>query len=127
MNDEIKAEWVRRLRSGDYVQATGTLGVPVSNQRCCLGVLCDIAVEQGVIAAPRPDRDTESGDLVLIYGGMSDVLPMEVRDWAGLSSCNPEVHWPDEYSGRDYRRDISDANDCYLDFAQIADLIEDQL
>jgi len=126
MNDEIKAEWVRRLRSGDYAQAIGVLGVPVSNQRCCLGVLCDIAVEQGVIAAPMLDHDPDTGDATLVYGGSTDLLPSSVKEWAGLRSVNPDVYWV-ESDGYEMQRDIADANDSHLDFAQIANLIEDQL
>lgn len=44
MNPDIKRRWVRALRSGLYVQGTGTLtdspeGAPSTNTFCCLGVL----------------------------------------------------------------------------------------
>jgi hypothetical protein len=47
MNQEIKANWVAALRSGDYKQGAGKLRA-VSNNFCCLGVLCDLAVKEGV-------------------------------------------------------------------------------
>lgn len=45
LKPEIKAEWLRRLRSGDYVQMKGGLGRNMPDgecQRCCLGVLVEV-------------------------------------------------------------------------------------
>src|SRR6478752_1443394 len=40
MDPEVKARWVKALKSGDYQQAEGAL---VKDARhCCLGVLCDM-------------------------------------------------------------------------------------
>jgi hypothetical protein len=45
MNPELKAEWVNRLRSGQYEQGTGHLSM--DGKYCCLGVLAEILAEQG--------------------------------------------------------------------------------
>ena len=69
MNANAK-KWVQALRSGKYKQAHGTLGKE-DGSRCCLGVLCDLAVEAGVIKT---------------FNLYSTCLPEEVTMWAGLSS-----------------------------------------
>lgn len=48
MNKEIKAKWLAALRSGKYVHGKGqlkdvTTGHP---KHCCLGVLCEVLLEQ---------------------------------------------------------------------------------
>jgi len=40
MNQEIKTQWIKALRSGKYSQTTETL--QDSTGFCCLGVLCDV-------------------------------------------------------------------------------------
>jgi hypothetical protein len=46
MNEEAKRLWVAALRSGKYDQTTGALRDGVGY--CCLGVLCEVAIEAGV-------------------------------------------------------------------------------
>lgn len=41
MNQEIKNQWVAKLRSGEYEQGYNALRSK-DNKYCCLGVLCDI-------------------------------------------------------------------------------------
>ena len=48
MKQEIAEKWVERLRSGKITQCTSVLG-RVTGARCCLGVLSDLAVEEGII------------------------------------------------------------------------------
>jgi hypothetical protein len=79
MDPDIKDEWVSRLRSGEYEQATRRLK-DGDDARCCLGVLCDIYAEQN-------DDGTWKGNLFLTDTGReSKVLPWQVREWADLSS-----------------------------------------
>jgi ribosomal protein L20 len=47
---EIRNLWIERLRSGTIKQGIGRLAI--EDTRCCLGVLCDIAVEQQSYSAP---------------------------------------------------------------------------
>lgn len=51
MNQDIKREWVAKLRSGKYEQGKGRLRSK-GNQYCCLGVLCEIGVEDDMIGPP---------------------------------------------------------------------------
>jgi hypothetical protein len=95
MNPVIRDRWVAALRSGEYVQGRELLhydaGVNGTAPRfCCLGVLCDLAYRDGVVARvitgsagtyatygyhdeDDPDEDVESS-----------VLPGSVARWAGL-------------------------------------------
>lgn len=90
MKAEVKAEWIKRLRSGKYTQTTGALhrvlgDDPRGDRYCCLGILCEIAVEQEVVKVfdPRP----ENNDRELEYGtdegyAVSGVPPESVLVWA---------------------------------------------
>ena len=50
MNKEVKKKWVDALRSGEYAQGRSSLRD--HDEYCCLGVLCELAVKEGVIPAP---------------------------------------------------------------------------
>lgn len=105
MNHEIKAKWVAALRSGEYKQGRGSLRE--RDAYCCLGVLCDIhARETGCRWGDRNE-----------YLDCSGILPVLVRDWAGLRLRDPEV---DRYC-------LSAQNDNGASFPEIADLIEAHL
>lgn len=155
MDTRIKGLWLDALRSGEYKQAHETLAKvdPETKQVegfCCLGVLCDLAVKEGVIPEPvlvdryecklaeelPKDRyqygiPDESDYLSVSVGE----LPRAVMDWAGLSVSSPLV----EDLNPDYDPDdddelaeletfsvaLSELNDNYnKTFTEIADLIE---
>jgi hypothetical protein len=129
MNPDIKNEWVTRLRSGEYKQGTGALNR--GGSYCCLGVLCEIGVEKGILskeyAGPgaRYMDEYEFTALDNEYDASSELLPEAAREWAGLEDSNPYVSYLDDddemYNG------LAEVNDNGLTFAEIADLIEDQL
>jgi hypothetical protein len=81
MNPDIKAEWIRRLRSGEYPQGLCALKSR-DGTFCCLGVLCEIAVGLGVI--PPPLQNFETGKY--IYDGSDMYLSPVVEKWASLSN-----------------------------------------
>lgn len=129
MNPEIKQKWVARLRSGLYPQ--GKTFLENNGQFCCLGVLCQIAVEAGVIG-----RIANSDGLVR-FGDLSDpstindatsntVLPYKVSIWADLEGesdpCVKHEPGPRGQSSLSYLNDTVNA-----DFDQIADAIEQSL
>lgn len=151
MNPEIKAEWVAKLRDPSTQQTKGVLNrivedvvyryspdsrevLPVG--MCCLGVLCEIAVEQGVIEHFHSD-DEEPGvigyataergsDRILRETG---VLPREVAIWAGVNH-NPSVPLPEDAPlPEDVKAERDQATLAYLNdqgtpFPVLADLIE---
>ena len=100
-------KWVDALRSGKYKQGKDCLAY--AGHFCCLGVLCELALESGV----RISKDDDTQGLVH-YGGSSTYLPRPVRDWACLKTARG--HYGDT--------SLADKNDEGFSFAQIAELIE---
>jgi hypothetical protein len=128
MNQEIKAQWVTALRSGDYKQGTSVLHRVTNGEDtyCCLGVLCDLAEKAGV-SVSRHNRSSCScsmcnGDRVVTYGGMDDFLPGIVKDWAGLDSPNPTTSVQVEDTNTN--ASLSYLNDNGKTFEEIAAIIE---
>jgi len=117
MNQEVKKQWIAALRSGDYRQGQNALR-GFDNTYCCLGVLCELAVQAKVIGPGSPCRF----DDCYAYDGSSTYLPDPVIEWAGLDTRNPKVTIPDSTSTT-----LAEANDTMRSFEQVADLIEAQL
>jgi hypothetical protein len=145
MKQDIKERWVAALRSGEYKQATGYLSEIVLDDEgnvkevvgfCCLGVLSEIAVADGIIEK----RPYSGGDSCMVYGPDTDtgMLPSVVREWAGLDSSDPMIVYTHAHDddcdddcrytfdeGEEYDDTLSALNDDKkLNFNQIADLIE---
>jgi hypothetical protein len=108
MNPEIRARWTAALRSGDYPQGEGHLR-DGKDKFCCLGVLCDLAVKDGVAEAihTRPGCNWA-------YGDETAYLPETVRRWAQLDSSNPDTP----------EGSLDSLNDGGRSFAYIADVID---
>lgn len=113
MDPDIKNEWIERLRSGTIPQTINRLG-RADGSRCCLGVLCDIAVEHNVITVTTEHRDLP------LYDDEDSVLPFRVMRWARLDTIdegrNGHIEAVDE--------PLSSMNDTGMTFDQIADVIE---
>lgn len=131
MNRDVKERWVAALRSGEYKQGYSVLR-DGQERYCCLGVLSEIAVQDGVIAPATmdfvPDCSISGTPVSYAYGRMrhGTVLPDEVVEWAGLSSENPTVQMSD-YDYGPFRDSLAEINDAEHSFEYIADLIEAQL
>lgn len=135
MNPEIKDRWLQKLRSGQYDQIKGELWD--GEGFCCLGVLCEVAVEDGIIkrnedfnsgyTAPLMCRD-DSGDDREFYRENS-ILPTVVKEWAGLDDNNPAVEMKGFYDPDDDSDvELSELNDSAgYTFEDIANIIEDKL
>ena len=122
-NQEVMREWVDRLRSGQYKQGTGRLRV--EDHYCCLGVLCEIAAERGIIGSPAPFGSTplvtiKNGDFhsedrtVYRYDGQAHMPSRQVYEWAGIPAVGLTLT----------AKSLADLNDFAVPFAQIADTIE---
>ena len=125
MDKNVKDEWVKRLRSGDYKQGTGQLRNTGENSYCCLGVLCEIAVEAGIVKVDtEPDSNT-----AVYYDNDADrqdmTLPDTVQEWAGTNSPNPPVNERETVNGP--RASLAELNDGGYTFEQIASIIEEEL
>jgi hypothetical protein len=120
VNPEIKARWVTALRSGRYRQGAGSLKTTIRGKvsHCCLGVLCELAREDGVVVekvtGPRSyfGSDAEQS---------ASVLPRAVQAWAGLP-YDPAVKSPLGVSMK-----LSQLNDSGTSFYRIAGYVERQL
>ncbi len=135
MNQDIKQRWVEALRSGLYEQGKSRLrkrdAATLNESYCCLGVLCELAVQDDVI--PEPKFLEDDGDF--LYGNVTNLggstqLPPEVIAWAGLSehSADPAIEYP-RSPGEDSTLTeesvwLSEYNDDTGTFLQIADLID---
>jgi hypothetical protein len=67
------------LESGQYKQLKGSLR-GMDNERCCLGVACEIYIQ-----------DIGGGWKGSRFLGEKDVLPQEVRDYFGFNNKNPAL------------------------------------
>jgi hypothetical protein len=114
MDQKIKALWIDALRSGNYKQ--GETYLNADGKFCCLGVLCEIAIEQGV----EVTKDVVTEDLTR-YGGHYAGLPNEVRDWSGVSSLGD---LPERVG---YHDSLASLNDNGYSFKKIANIIEEKL
>lgn len=122
MRIDIAQQWADRLQNGGYAQGKGKLrraeeGAP--DKYCCLGVLCELAVEQGII------EPAEINSYVGNYAYSSEMrsvsLPAEVQEWSGLGS---EMGMLATQVGDE--NDLASLNDGGFSFAQIAKIILEQ-
>lgn len=116
MNRRVKEKWVEALRSGEHQQVKDKLEVP-SGGRCCLGVLCYLAVEDGL------NLNVQVYDQTVTYDGVEATPPRNVVRWAGTESANPMIRFRGN-DGQYYDYTLTHLNDTGLTFDQIADLIE---
>lgn len=121
MKADIKERWLEALRSGEYVQGTGLLRTE-DDTYCCLGVLCDLAVQDGVVEWERSVCLECDGDCdhwhVRAHSGN---LPQEVCEWAGLPNGDPAVNVDGTVQY------LAELNDNGTTFDRIAELIEQSL
>lgn len=121
MRGEIKERWISELRSGNYTQGEISLKSVDDDgviRHCCLGVLCDMAVEAGVI---KLERVTESRGLWAFGGSQTSGMPEEVMEWAGMQGLTELGHGPWGEGG------LANRNDQGHPFPKIADFIEENI
>jgi hypothetical protein len=125
MKPAIRDEWAARLKSGRYPQGQHTLTMvhpDGTRKHCCLGVLCEMGVEAGVIPAGVEilwDQDDKNGKKCLAYGEeqIAGLLPAEIMAWAELDS-DPLLETGEATDT------ASHLNDSGMSFPRIAELIE---
>ncbi len=116
MNPIIKAEWLTALRSGRYPKGKGRLVTDNGGKKtyCCLGVLCELAVEAGIIdGVPRTRVNDGSITPVGVY------LPDNVAEWAGIERISVSVGTIQSKLGA--------TNDETEDFEAVIKMIEEKL
>ena len=78
MLPEIKREWIKALRSGEFDKGEYALHRISDNTYCCLGVLCEIHHRNHPQFKWEPNENTD------IYLEHEATLPGEVMEWAGI-------------------------------------------
>lgn len=153
INPEVKAKWLDALRSGQYTQTTGVLHQAIAMPDrpvgfCCLGVLCEVAIQEGVNLTPKDDgtgrvmyqSPAPSSSAQSTFSNLS-TLPTVVGQWAGFhdqdggigvlpTEARASVPRIDPATGETYEAEattLAEFNDSGYDFNQIADLIEKHL
>ena len=93
MNSEIKEKWLAALRSGKYQKGQNSLRSQSGsdNLYCCLGVLCEIHMEE-TKEGTWYDNNAYGIDISESQRGY---LPRSVKDWAGLKTWNAEFTLPE--------------------------------
>lgn len=117
MKQAVMKKWVKALRSGKYKQGRNNLQGP--RGFCCLGVLCEIAKEEGVGV-----RTYASGSLL----GENIIDQPDVRDWSGMKDENGKLprNAYVTYGKKGYlARALTELNDeAEYSFREIAKVIE---
>lgn len=143
MKRKIRDDLIARLRSGAYLQGNMRLrSLEGGDERfCCLGVLCEMAVEAGVIESGKEYEDEFINRRAYMYDGRwSATLPDKVIAWAGVvSEYDERINLPggdladQEGTGRfeiaSTRRysSLAEMNDSGVPFEQIADYLESEV
>lgn len=122
--DPIKKKlWTDALRSGAYEQGVGYLNY--ENKFCCLGVLCEVAMQNGCTVNKQEDEDRKG---MYVYDNATAFVPNRVVHWAGLNDVSVHI-----VSGCSVRlpnydnENLTTINDRGASFNEIADLIEQYL
>lgn len=79
LKPNVKALWLKALRSGAYRQGTEALRRNPDTY-CCLGVLCDLHARHAFV---RKKWQVNNG--AFTYEGEASLLPATVLKWSGLS------------------------------------------
>lgn len=114
MKKDVADLWVNALRSGEYNQ-----GIYVLNNEgnfCCLGVLCEVAIKNGVKMSVQ---QTDEG---IAYDGSTAFLPESVAIWAGINT--PNGGWMDGHGNWNSLVQLNDSNES---FDLIADIIDENV
>ena len=115
MRYEVAKQWVNALRSGKFTQGKGALADHAREKYCCLGVLCEIAIQNGIkVKRLRAETLDETS-----YDDCAAFPPPPIMAWAGLRTENVQLR------GAPYDSLIG-MNDGGGSFEEIADLIEEK-
>ena len=129
MNSEVKAKWLEALRSGEYKQARYMLK-SCNDAFCCLGVLCDIYIDEVEGCWVSDEGDHTEGYSMINFNKLERAktdLPPSVIEWANLEEANPQV-FVGHCTSCDARfNTLTELNDSGKDFEFIADLIDHHL
>jgi hypothetical protein len=128
MDPEKKEWWAEALESDRFRKGRGFLRQRLNSgltYHCCLGVLCEVAIEHGVdldVSDPGVEGET-------FFDSEAMLLPKKVVEWAGLDRNGPEV-WHSRFADDDgtVKAELTMVNDdTEADFTEIAAMIRASL
>ncbi len=121
----VLSTWLAALRgqgAKKYKQGASRLHIAGAGQKadtfCCLGVLCDLAVQAKVISAPTL-KDTDWDGQVYSYNKKAESLPKAVRTWAGITDSLGDFK-----NANGDPESLASLNDGGTSFKNIANIIE---
>lgn len=116
MKPELKKKWVDALRSGKYIQGRSWLKNTKTNTYCCLGVLCEVLVEEGKATEQSSNNDPDLS--AFKFPGHEDTATFSLNNF-----LSDELELPHKF-----RSDLINMNDQEKKpFTEIADHIEKHL
>lgn len=118
MLNENAKKWVAALRSGKYPQTKHFLNNGVGY--CCLGVACELAIEDGVDI--HKAESEYNGTKVIVYGDSAKTLSNPVLNWLGLRTRAGGYNFVDQID----EESLAGHNDAGKSFAEIANIIESE-
>lgn len=88
LNPEVKPLVVEALRSGRFPQ--GFKRLATNEKRCCLGVICEVAADHGIVQRSEISPFGEAGRTFTGYAGPGEdvsekTLPLSVTKWLGIT------------------------------------------
>ena len=104
---EVQAAWATRLEEADPDRQGRRMLAPAPDKRCCLGELCDMAVEAGVIDGYEHD-DPDLGPYPAVKG------------WVGITSGTGDHVHAGEVRGFAVIRSLDAMNDSGISWKRIA-------
>ena len=124
MKPEIKEMWIEALLSDDYQQGKHHLcqdNNDGSKSWCCLGVLTDLAIKNGVDIDMERFLDDSN---VYTFDNESETLPLAVREWSGIDTGSGGYSCP--YDDEDELScSLAEDNDSGLTFEELVDIIRE--
>jgi hypothetical protein len=113
VNTAVQTEWLRRLRSGTIPQTKRHL--KDQHGYCCFGVLCDVAMDMGLVQAKWSECPNGDWEFVpnVLYSYATQMPNKEVLDLVGMASL---------VSASTY----SEMNDMGKTFSEIANKLEEE-
>jgi len=111
MKPEIAKIWCESLLSGEYEQGWSSLSF--GGKYCCLGVLCELAIKNGVNVIKKNVQSEPVN-----YNDCAGVLPTKVKEWAGMKTVLGE------YLEETGVTSLAGKNDGGMIFAEIAKIIQ---
>ena len=116
MKQEIAEKWAEALESGQYTQHTGALANPDYSKHCCLGVLCELAILDGVSITQEKGQ----------FGTEKSYLPVAVREWSGMQTGNASIKQGTYTGALEGYSSLVEPNDENVSFKNIAQGIREE-